>query len=89
MSRRSKITLPKHIELKLNIKTGLYEGSENNILFQLTFVQMNDLKIYCRVSQGSLIPTLETWYNSLTSYSKRSVRIIKDEIEDNGYYPDE
>lgn len=89
MSRRSTSTLPRHIELQRNLRTGLYEGTENGIRYQLTFPQMNDLKIYCRVSHGSLIPTIETWYNSLTSYSRKAVQVVKPVVEDNGFYPDE
>lgn len=90
MSRRSKITLPQHLRLTLNLRTGLYEGSENGVLYQLTFTQMNDLKIYCRVSHGSIVPTLETWYKDLTSYSRRAVKATGPQVEsENGFYPDE
>jgi len=90
MSRRSKITLPQHIRLSLNIRTGLYEGTENGILYQLTFPQMNDLKKYCRVSNGSLIPTIETWYKDLTRYSRKAVKVTGSIVDrDNGFYPDE
>lgn len=90
MSRRSKITLPQHIRLTLNLRTGLYEGTENGVLYQLTFTQMNDLKIYCRVSHGSIIPTIETWYNSLTTYCRKLVKATGPQIDnDNGFYPDE
>lgn len=90
MSRRSKITLPQHIRLTLNLQTGLYEGTENGVLYQLTFTQMNDLKIYCRVSHGSLIPTIESWYKDLTSYSRKAVVVLGPKVvNDNGFYPDE
>ena len=90
MSRRSKITLPQHIRLSLNIQTGLYEGTENGVLYQLTFSQMNDLKTYCRVSNGSLIPTIESWYKYLTSYSRKAVIVTVHQVDNNnGYYPDE
>lgn len=90
MSKRSKITLPQHIRLTLNIKSGLYEGTENGVMYQLTFTQMNDLKIYCRVNHVSLIPTIETWYKDLTSYSRKAVITTGTKIDnDNGFYPDE
>jgi hypothetical protein len=87
MSKRSKLTLPRYINLTLNFKTGLYESIENGVTYQLTFSQMNDLKIYCRVSHGSMIPTIETWYNDLTSYSRKAVKFIKPEIEGTQFYP--
>lgn len=89
MSRRAKLTLPRHINLTLNLRTGFYEGTENGVLYQLTFAQMNDLKIYCRVSHGSLIPTIETWYKDLTSYSRKAVKRVGAEIDSDGFYPDE
>lgn len=51
--------LPRHIDLKINLKTGLYEATENGNTYQLTFTQVNDKKIYCSFSHGSLIPTFE------------------------------
>lgn len=81
--------LPRHIELKINLKTGLYEATENDIVYQLTFEQVNDLKIYCSMSHGSLIPSVESWYNELTSYSRKTVKIIGGKKDNYEYYPDE
>ena len=89
MSKRAKLTLPPYIKLSLNFKTCLYEATENGVTYHLTFSQMNDLKIYCRESYGSLSPTVETWYNNLTSYSRKEVRVYKPGIEFTDFYSDE
>jgi len=89
MNRRARISLPIHIKLTQNLRTGLYEATENGVTYQLTFVQMNDLKIYCWESLDGLIPTVETWYNSLSSYSWKAVKRIGAERESDGFYPDE
>ncbi len=46
MGKRAKLTLPWHIKVNLNLKTGFYEGVENRVTYQLNFSQLNDLKIY-------------------------------------------
>lgn len=89
MGKRAKLAFPRHIKLAFNFLTGFYEVTENGVLYQLTFAQMNDLKIYCSVYHGSLIPTIETWYNNLTSYSRKTVKRIGVKIENDGFYPDE
>ena len=61
------------IEVDKNIKTGFYEGTENGILFQLTFEQLQDLKKFFTGSQG-FEPRIITWYNSLNRFDKKKVR---------------
>ncbi len=73
----------------MNLKTGYYEATENNVLYQLNFSQMNDLKIYCRVYQVGKTPTIEGWYNELTSYSRKQVKVTRPGIEETDFYPDE
>ena len=87
MGKRAKLTLPWHIKVNLNLKTGFYEGVENGVTYQLNFSQMNDLKIYCRLNHGS-IPTLETWYNDLSSFSRKAVKTIRPEFEETEFFPD-
>ena len=81
--------LPRHIDLKINLKTGLYEATENGNTYQLTFTQVNDLKIYCSFSHGSLIPTIESWYNELSRFSRKAVKRIGDENDNVEFYPDD
>lgn len=89
MSRRAKLSLPQHIPLSMNLKTGMYEVIESGILYQLTFTQLNDLKLYCRSNHGHMIPTMDSWYSSLTSYSRKFVKRTSQEPENNCFYPDE
>ena len=89
MSTRAKHSLPHYIKLSLNLDTGLYEATENGILYYLTFAQMNDLKVYCRLNHGRFVPTIESWYNSLTLFSRKNVKRVGHVIENNGFYPDE
>lgn len=89
MSRRGKLSLPMHIRLTMNLKIGLYEVIEPGILYQLTFAQMNDLKLYCRANHGSMISTLASWYCNLSSFCRKFVGRTGTESGDTGFFPDE
>ena len=89
MSKRAKHTLPPYLKLNLNSQTGLYEATEGSVLYQLTFAQMNDLKVYCRINHYCMVPTIESWYNSLTLFSRKNVKRVGHVIGNNGFYPDE
>ena len=88
--KRPKLSLPINIRLSFNPVTGLYEITENGIFYELTYVQMNDLKIFYFGSNGSMIPNIQSWYNQISSYSRKSVkRTGPTVVNDNGFYPDE
>jgi len=89
MSRRARLILPHYIRLTLNTATGYYEATERGVLYQLTFGQMNELKRYCRLSHGSIIPTVESWYNSRDRFGRKEVKRVGAEVESDGFWADE
>lgn len=86
MSRRAKIFVPLNIKLEYNAKTSLYEGKENGVLYNLTFAQMNDFKIFS--SGRGYKATFIAWYNSLNHYEKKNVQVIGKRPEGDDFIPD-
>lgn len=89
MSRRAKLSLPQHIRLQMNPRTGYYEGVEDGIVYQLNFLQLNDFKVYHQSLNGLSVATLKGWYNNLSAFSRKRVKIISGEVPENDFYPDE
>ncbi len=75
--------------LKFNVKTGLYEIAQGDSSFHLNYSQVNEVKVFFSRS-GETDFSLDRWYNSLSSFAKKSInRTGNVEKDNNGFYPDE
>lgn len=87
MTRRARKTISIAIPLQYNVKTGLYEHTENGITYKLTFQQYNDMKEFYRGSNG-FDPNITTWYNSLDRFAKKEVILVGQPTPPDDFMPD-
>ena len=85
MGGRAKSIMLLEIRMELNTKTGFYEATENGVLYQLTFGQMNGMKHHINYHHQGMIG----WFNSLSRWDKKEVKRSGHKEEHNGFWPDE
>jgi len=86
MSRKKSPSVPSSIDLQFNSKTGLYETIENGITYQLTYSQMNGMKMFFK--HNGYMAQVNTWFNSLTKVEKKAVKRTGEPKEPDDFIPD-
>lgn len=72
---------------KYNNATGLYDVTEGEITFHLTFQQVNSLKKYGAMSHG-YVPTVYGWYKDLLQPDRKEVKVEGLPENDTGFIAD-
>lgn len=72
-------------DFEKNIKTGFYEKTEGDYLYQLTWQQYMAAGIFLKTRKGKEIAT--EWYRSLDFEERKKVKRIKLN-EENDFWPD-
>ena len=90
-NRNPKQSLPYYLRsVKFNLNTHLYDLTEFDIHYHLTYEQFNDLKKSFDVKKRGSNTTILEWYNNLNRFSKKKVKRSGDiPPVDTGFYPDE